>query len=277
MTHVDIRTQENFMYQNSIVDFHFYFKNSFGIHSHDFYEIMLTTEGTILHYLNERSEIIHKQTLLLLRPGETHRSLPFQNERSEHLTISIVKSEFQKLCEIFSATLFHEINHAKQLPTLILSDQEFEYILLLAHKVNLASTENFQAEILKTSKQIILNVLPHFLSFPEYHLTTSDWLDSFLQFISAPENFTKRLSELYAVAPYSQSPLSRYFKQYTGKTIIAYITDKKINYACNLLKSTNHSITYISALLGYESLAHFNRTFKRIMGVTPSAYRNHEN
>ena len=41
--------------------------------------------------------------------------------------------------------------------------------------------------------------------------------------------------------------------------------------------TTNFSVLYISNLLDYESLAHFNRTFKKITGTTPAAYRKSTN
>lgn len=268
-----IRTQETFKNPKSGVDFHFYYKNFFGLHSHDFYEFMIMTKGKTLHKIDQESEIVQKNTVVLIRPNEMHQAFPYQNEKSEHLTISIAKESFQELCNTFSHSLFKHINENETPISFSLNDNEFDYILYLANKLNTMSPTEFAKDSIKTSKLIILNLLlklEHINSAPK---TIPEWLNSFLQILSLPENFNRPLKELYNLAPYSQTLLNRYFHQYVGKTIIAHITDLKINYACNLLKNTNYSILHISGLLGYESLAHFNRTFKRIAGCTPASYR----
>ena len=99
------------------------------------------------------------------------------------------------------------------------------------------------------------------------------WLHEFLEKLETPEFFLKPANELYQYAPYTQSKLSLYFKQHVGTTLIEYITKKKINYACNLLQNTNFSILEISTMLNYDSLAHFNRVFKKTTGKTPREYK----
>ena len=44
-------------------------------------------------------------------------------------------------------------------------------------------------------------------------------------------------------------------------------------HACYLLKNTRWSILDISIQCGYASLSIFNRSFKQIVGMNPTAYR----
>ena len=51
-----------------------------------------------------------------------------------------------------------------------------------------------------------------------------------------------------------------------------FLTDIRINAACNLLKETNHSIDEIAAAVGYKDTGTFRQIFKTKIGVTPKAY-----
>lgn len=64
-----------------------------------------------------------------------------------------------------------------------------------------------------------------------------------------------------------------FFKKYTGKTFFTYLEEYRINLACRMLKEENTSIANICYRSGFNDIPHFNRTFKRIMGVSPKEYR----
>ncbi len=64
------------------------------------------------------------------------------------------------------------------------------------------------------------------------------------------------------------------FKKNMDISVMRYVQKVKIDRAKNLLLSTNKSILYIGILLGFYDQSHFSRTFKAIVGVPPSTYRN---
>lgn len=68
--------------------------------------------------------------------------------------------------------------------------------------------------------------------------------------------------------------LSSCFKKTTGVSIMEYFKKIKIDRAKALLVSTEKSILEISTLLGFCDQANFSRNFKKIVGVTPTKYRN---
>jgi AraC-like DNA-binding protein/ligand-binding sensor protein len=63
------------------------------------------------------------------------------------------------------------------------------------------------------------------------------------------------------------------FKKATGLTFTEYLSHVRISKAKNLLLNPNLRISEIAYDIGYQSLTHFNRTFHRIVGQSPSAYR----
>lgn len=72
----------------------------------------------------------------------------------------------------------------------------------------------------------------------------------------------------------SPSYLSKLFKRETGQSVSAYIREKKIDVAKNLLRFSDYSLIDISNRLSFSSQSHFIQQFKDVVGVTPKKYRD---
>lgn len=71
----------------------------------------------------------------------------------------------------------------------------------------------------------------------------------------------------------SPNYLSGLFHREMGQTIPAYINFCRINLAKQLLSESDDSITNIASRVGYFDSAHFLKTFKKIVGISPKEYR----
>lgn len=89
------------------------------------------------------------------------------------------------------------------------------------------------------------------------------------------ENLNKRYTIEYLSKKYlmNTSTLKSTFKFVYGTPIASYMKHYRINKAIQLLRETNKSISEISAEIGYESQSKFTATFKKLIGVLPTAYR----
>ncbi len=72
----------------------------------------------------------------------------------------------------------------------------------------------------------------------------------------------------------SPAYLSRLFHTETGKTLMEYITAKRIETSCNMLKFSDYSIAEIAEFLSFSSHSRFSDLFKKRTGLTPHEYRN---
>ncbi len=68
----------------------------------------------------------------------------------------------------------------------------------------------------------------------------------------------------------NQCYLKKSFKEYYGQTIFEFIQEKRMALASQLLSDTSHSITDISARVGYASLSSFSQAYKNYFGISPS-------
>ena len=63
------------------------------------------------------------------------------------------------------------------------------------------------------------------------------------------------------------------FKKITGVNFTDYVSRVRIEKAKDLLLNPNLRISEIAYVVGFQSLTHFNRVFKRILGQSPTDYR----
>lgn len=64
------------------------------------------------------------------------------------------------------------------------------------------------------------------------------------------------------------------FKKSTGINFTDYVSRVRIERARNLLLNPNLRVSEIAYEVGFQSLTHFNRVFRRIVGQSPSDYRS---
>ncbi len=99
-------------------------------------------------------------------------------------------------------------------------------------------------------------------------------IDKILSYIN--NNYTRKikLDEIAELASMNASAFCRYFKENTGRTLLQYILDMRVGYACRLLTVGSMDISQIALECGFESIAHFNRMFKAHTRQTPGQYRS---
>jgi YesN/AraC family two-component response regulator len=64
------------------------------------------------------------------------------------------------------------------------------------------------------------------------------------------------------------------FKKATGLHFTEYVSRVRIEKAKNLLLNPNLRISEVAYEVGFQSLTHFNRVFKKITGQSPTEFRN---
>jgi AraC-like DNA-binding protein len=81
------------------------------------------------------------------------------------------------------------------------------------------------------------------------------------------------LDRLAGEAGVSKWHFLRCFSEAYGRTPAAYLTERRIERAQDLLRATNLTVTEVCMLVGYSSLGSFSTKFRRLVGMSPSAYQ----
>jgi AraC-like DNA-binding protein len=76
-----------------------------------------------------------------------------------------------------------------------------------------------------------------------------------------------------AVAHISEAHFSRSFHAAFGETPHRYLQRRRVERSMFLLRDTDRSVTDICFDVGFTSLGTFSRTFREIVGETPTEYR----
>lgn len=88
-------------------------------------------------------------------------------------------------------------------------------------------------------------------------------------------NFTEKttIEQIAFIFKTNRSTLCKEFKKATGKTLVNYANEKKVERLKLLLSTTELSVQEISDNCGFSSVPNFYAFFKKHVGVTPVDYR----
>lgn len=84
------------------------------------------------------------------------------------------------------------------------------------------------------------------------------------------------LRALARSAAVSPSYFSRSFKAAFGETPHQYLMSRRMERAKALLRAGELSVTEVCVAVGFTSLGSFSTQFRRVVGVSPAAYRRRE-
>lgn len=94
-----------------------------------------------------------------------------------------------------------------------------------------------------------------------------------LAYIDAHYNKDIKLSALADMCDVSPGYFSRVFSARNGCGISAYVTEKRLARAGELLCTTSKSVVNIACEVGYVDCGYFYKLFKKKFGITPLEYR----
>ncbi|WP_076999931.1 AraC family transcriptional regulator [Variovorax sp. KK3] len=143
---------------------------------------------------------------------------------------------------------------------------------------------------IRASKDLArLSVFLDFLSvlgqWKEFRLLSNPWVDtaddpaSMTQIDSIVGYMNEHYSDALTmprVAKHfdiSRSHFSRIFHRRTGNTFSSFLTQLRISRACQLLVKSQDPVSAICYDVGFNNVANFNRRFRDVKGMTPTAFR----
>lgn len=231
-------------------------------HSHDFYEIVYLTEGSVEKIINDEIYELSSPSLIVMFPGDSH-SFISQNENASIFSLSIKEEEFVSLINCYDNNGKNIINSKSPL---IFEGNEYPYQSLLDAVILDANNEN-------KLKLFTFSLFDFIIEIQKDDATIPADLRNAIKLMKKDENITKGVEKFVELSNYSQSHLSRLMKKHYNMNSNEFIKNLRLEHAYNeIIMSKNHLID-IAENAGYQSFSHFNQIFKKKYGISPSALR----
>lgn len=251
-------------------------------HFHSQYEIIYVKESTGFCFVGDCIEEYSDGFLILLGSNLPHymRSSDIYKSENESLRVKGTVIQFEK------DFMLHSINHYPQFIQIKMLLEESRRGICISKPTPEIKNMVELIPVLKGIDQVIslLRLLQTIAVANKRHMASQLYYEKFptlgnnkiekiISFINANYTSKLNLNEVASMAAMNASAFCRYFKENTGTTFMQYVTDMRVAHACKLLSLNEMTIYQISIESGFESISHFNRTFKHITHFTPSQYQ----
>lgn len=251
-------------------------------HFHPFFEMMIPLSTDVLHLIEGKPYHLQINDIVLLDPSVLHKSIYPKGKPSERIIISFLfPSHYFGAPDIYKTLL-----STFQNPTPIYrfeSNLRTKLFDILNDIFNYTHLENYTDNgicrfYIHTKFQEFLYTL---FSLQSANIYTNESSYSSIEskvydittYIHA--NYMEELSleSLSARFYINSCYLSHQFKQVTQFSLTSYIQMTRIRNVQYRLISTNEKISDIAYSCGFTSFSQFNRTFRKVVGQSPSEFR----
>lgn len=263
--HIDLNKGYKLRYVRSDTEF-------FRLHSHNYYEIFLFMNGGAVHLINGKKQSLVPGSLLFIRDFDIHDYISENEEYFEFLNLAFEKKTLELLFDYLGEGYHSEkLLKASLSPAVILSKRDKNKLFYSMMEVN---SINDEKETKTKMRTLLLKIFTDFFSL--YNEKKSDiplWLELTYEKMKKPENFIAGVDKMLEISGKSREHLSRSLKKYYSVSPVEYISELRLNYAVNLMTSSNLNITDICYESGFSNLSWFYQVFENKYQTTPAAYK----
>lgn len=245
------------------------------IHTHDFYEFFVITQGKCVHVVNDNKQRLSEGDLVFIRPNDIHYYEYDGIQDCQFINIPCDSIVMENARKYLGEDIYDKKLRLPNLPPCIsLSRVELDEFEGQYYNLTFFSTlDKSQAKL--QLKSMIIKVLSKF--FQEEPCKNKGeiplWLDSLLKEMQKEKNFTLGVSKMYELSGRSIGHINRVFKVYLNTTPTEYINRLRLGFAKNLILTTDLSIIEISMEAGFNNLSHFYHLFKKQFNTSPQSLR----
>ncbi|RIX52354.1 AraC family transcriptional regulator [Paenibacillus nanensis] len=262
----------------------------FPTHHHHFFELIYCGEGEITHRINGVPVLHREGDWLLINSGSRHSTVNHSRHHYVYFNAHFDLDDMEMREQLGSSpyrTITREEAASSKLPRYI---GVIESLLQrgLLHDQIIETSEVKEIGFSLTNRIYlqthVLLIIAEMLSFPPKSKSDNAIPNAISNYMTdiahaIEERLVKSLNTDISIADISSEfHLSRYqcskiFSQVYGLSPRQYLSRLKLNRAKEMLVTTNMTVDAISESLGFSSVSHFSRQFRRWTNKAPSQFR----
>jgi AraC family L-rhamnose operon transcriptional activator RhaR/AraC family L-rhamnose operon regulatory protein RhaS len=255
----------------------------FGLHAHEFAEIVIITSGRGVHITGTETYPLNKGDVFVIggsRPHDYHSmeklcllNILFQPDKLNLRTYDLrtlpgyhalftlepawrKRHQFNGRLRLTPSELSVVMTFVDQLETELESRPSgFKFVAIAAFMQVIGYLSRCYAKAKNSDSRALLRIGTAISHLEENYHGHVD------------------LDQLAAIAHMSNRNFVRTFQAAMGNSPIAHLIQLRVNHAASLLCRTEKNVTEIAFQVGFNDGNYFSRQFRKLLGVTPSQYR----
>ena len=253
------------------------------LHMHSFFEVCHVFEGSGTFFINGQEYRVAQGDTLIAKPREAHEIISArQHPLGIYFWAFTLTPDADKAISRGLDPLYRLMRSFPASSKSIVRVEGLEEVLrLMTQEVAHAAPGYLEMINSLAAKAIVDTVRAS--SSPELMLQekTAGQSRSFAESVVQTaiqylgDNLARRFEvrDVAAQVNLSERQLRRVFLRYAGTSILAYLTNLRIERAAQLLLNTDMPIKQIAVAVGYPDTHYFTTLFGRTKGTTPAAFR----
>lgn len=247
---------------------------------HDYYELYVCLNGKARVKSGDSEYFLSEREFIITPPGTSHAHNPnnsFLSSVSICFSANGLKDEL--VCNKVGSITDEEMNIINILINEYLNNYKFQddndipYVKKVEFKNEYAYPQMFKCSL----EMILIMITRSFQSDPsinKINIQKEYKKNKVIQYIQDHYKEKIVLEDIAKQFNYSVGHLCRKFKEEIGDSIVNYIIKYRISIAMKLLFERQElSIEEIALEVGFNDVQFFDKTFKKLVGMTPGKYR----
>lgn len=247
-------------------------------HVHEYCEIFYLKSGSCIYSVNGNLYHLTAGDVFLVTPGDYHCTRYEGLVPCERVVVYCLPSVIPEDYMLLHSDISEKLSRSGKVVLVKKGQLQLENILERMLEENNIPDE-YSHELLKLQMMTLLLILKRNGIFVYEQLKHRDNIstdiEDALRYIAQNFSLPLTLDEVAAKINLTPTYLSKKFKKVTGVTFKEYVNFIRIRQACQMLLTTDDSITTIAINCGFNSSNYFKDCFRRINGISPRAYRHH--
>ena len=261
-------------------------------HYHNEIELYFLLEGDRYYFVDQGTWHISAHSGILIGPNQIHKTSMFNADPNHHrFLLQFSRQPYDSIFQSLGYPSFNSFSHLYQEPVYFDGSSWNAVLRTISVMKKSFSAKTDRSTLLILGLQLIdlffseakrqhhtsylspsSAIVPALSPVQEQHQK----IDELAQYLQQHCTDKISLDDLASKFFFSRARMTASFKQFTGFTIVEYVTFMRIRKAKELLLHTNLSMTLIAEETGFGNVTYFERVFRTTVGKSPLQYRKKE-